>query len=181
MLRSLVVNLALLALVEVSRCSEAGSGDAGFIECFENASYLNCSSLCGYLPSGCGHNDESCNCSSSCDFTCPPIGQTWYSRSVIGGLSLVFTVMVIIVGVLVMAAKEEDGHMMTTLIQKEAARLTAASREQMNELDEDTTPARSTAGAMTSTDALVPGAMATQGASVRPSARGEGGVETKRL
>ena len=58
-----------------------------------------------------------------------PSNEVWHSRSVIAGFVLVFLVMVSIAAVLVMGAKEEDGHVMTSLISKEAGRLTMSAAE----------------------------------------------------
>tara|TARA_B110001452_G_scaffold103464_1_gene85868 strand:+ start:1262 stop:1741 length:480 start_codon:yes stop_codon:yes gene_type:complete len=66
-----------------------------------------------------------------------PTNDVWYSRSVIGGFVLVACVLLSIAAVLVMAAKEEDGHVMTSLISKEADRLSASLAEGMSTIESD--------------------------------------------
>ena len=66
-----------------------------------------------------------------------PTNDVWYSRSVIGGFVLVAMVLLSIAAVLVMAAKEEDGHVMTSLISQEADRLSASSAEGMSAIESE--------------------------------------------
>ena len=67
----------------------------------------------------------------------PRRNDTTWTRAVIGGLVLVAAVLISIFGVLVMAAKEEDGRAMTKILLNEAARLqSSADRDESAGQDE---------------------------------------------
>ena len=56
----------------------------------------------------------------------PQPNDTTWTRAVIGGLVLVAAVLLLVVGVLVMAAKEEDGRAMTKILTHDASRMNEA-------------------------------------------------------